>query len=161
MANIRDVVAYLCERFPHQDALSKARLTKMVYLADWRSAITRGRQLTDVEWRFNHYGPYVAHVVDTVRGDPLFDVIETENAMGHPKELVKLRGGYSNGSLAPQEQAILDYVIRTTAPLNWSEFINLVYSTYPIMAQPRYSDLDLVALAHDYEQAKPLLDASG
>jgi hypothetical protein len=53
MARLRDVVAYLCHEYPHKGELSKARLTKMVYLADWRSAIERGSQVTDIEWVFN------------------------------------------------------------------------------------------------------------
>ena len=35
MAKLVDVVGYLCEHYPHKAELSKARLTKMVYLADW------------------------------------------------------------------------------------------------------------------------------
>jgi hypothetical protein len=36
----------------------------MVYLADWRSAITRGKQITDIVWEFNYYGPYVDDIVN-------------------------------------------------------------------------------------------------
>jgi hypothetical protein len=44
MATLGDVMAYLCEHYPHKDDLSKARLTKLVYLADWKSAIERGNR---------------------------------------------------------------------------------------------------------------------
>ncbi|MEZ5578109.1 MAG: hypothetical protein R3F40_00950 [Candidatus Competibacteraceae bacterium] len=31
----------------------------MIYLADWFSSLADGKKLTDIEWLFNHYGPYV------------------------------------------------------------------------------------------------------
>jgi hypothetical protein len=39
MAELKDIIAYYCKQYPHKAELSKARLTKMVYLADWKSAI--------------------------------------------------------------------------------------------------------------------------
>ena len=56
---------------------------------------------------------------------------------------------------------ILDFVMEGSAPLNWNEFIKLVYSTYPIVSQERYAKLDLVRLAQEYEEVVPLLDSSG
>jgi len=36
--------------------------------------------------------------------------------------------------------------------LEWQDLLRLVYSTYPILSSERYSELDLVALAKEYEQ---------
>jgi hypothetical protein len=158
MSYMRDVIAYICKNYPHKDELSNARLTKMVYLADWRSALTRGKQLTDVDWMFNHYGPFVYDVIDAVKDDPTLEVVSTENMYGAPKDLVRVADDVSYPSLSEEEKELLDFVIEKSAEKNWDEFIRLVYSTYPIATQERFSDLDLVNLAQEYEEKVPLLD---
>jgi hypothetical protein len=50
---------------------------------------------------------------------------------------------------------VLDFVIEQTAPLYWNDFIKLVYSTYPVVTQPRFLPLDLVKLALEYREAAP------
>lgn len=44
MAELRDVIAYILQRYPEDMAgeLSNARVTKMVYLSDWRNCL-RGK----------------------------------------------------------------------------------------------------------------------
>jgi hypothetical protein len=61
-------------------------------------------------------------------------------------------------SLTDDEKELLDYVISSSASKNWDDFIKLVYSTYPIITQDRFSKLDLVKLAREYEQSIPLLE---
>lgn len=153
MAKLRDVLVYLVSRYPHKHELSKARVTKMVYLADWRSAIEYGRQMTPLRWTFNHYGPYLDDVVDTARTDSAFEVKESANPYGHPKEVIRLVGD-ARADLTEQEKEVLDHVINETAPLYWNDFIRLVYSTYPVVTQPKYSELDLVGLAREYNATK-------
>jgi hypothetical protein len=156
MADLRDVIAYLCDHYPDKDDLSKARLTKMIYLADWRSAITRGAQITDITWIFNHYGPYVDDVVEMARNDPIFEVLTTENEFGTIKEVIQTKWrGEEYQSLTEGDRGILDFVVERTASRNFRDFIRLVYSTYPVVAQPRYSSLDLVALAREYSEVSP------
>jgi hypothetical protein len=44
----------------------------MVCLTDWKSALERGEQLTNLSWEFFHYGPYVPDVIrleEWTRGD--------------------------------------------------------------------------------------------
>jgi hypothetical protein len=158
MSHLRDVVAYICKNYPHKDELSNARVTKMVYLADWRSALTRGRQLTDIRWVFNHYGPFVYDVIDVVKEDPAFEVVSTENIYGEPKDLMWVADDIDYPSLDEEEKELLDFVIKKSASKNWNEFLRLVYSTYPIATQERFSELDLVQLVQEYEQKVPLLD---
>ena len=161
MASVRDSVAYICKHYPHKHELSNARVTKMVYLADWRSAITRGKQLTDTQWVFNHYGPFVYDVLDAAEKDPELKVVSTHNLYGTPKDLLQVANDVSYLSLEKEEQEILDFVIESSAQENWDGFIRLVYSTYPIVARERYSKLDLVELAKEYQEVVPLLDARG
>lgn len=150
MDKLRDAVGYICEKYPHKNELSKARLTKMIYLADWRSAITRNEQITSIRWIFNHYGPYVEDVVNTARNDPSFEIVLTETIRGNIKELLRYQGHTNFPSLSKDDKEILDFVIETTKSHYWDQFIRLVYSTYPVLSSRRSSELDLTALAKEY-----------
>lgn len=150
MYKLREIVRFLVSNYPHKKELSKARLTKMVYIADWKSALTYGRQLTDICWQFNHYGPYVDMVIDAAYEDPDIDVVSTTNMYGHPKVLINSRLQHDNFRLSQGEMNILQYVIDETADMYWDEFIKYVYSSYPIVSQSRYSDLDLPKLAQQF-----------
>lgn len=152
MAAVKDVVAYLCSRYPDGEELSKARLTKMVYLADWKSALESGHQMTDIAWEFNHYGPYVDDVVLSVRDVPGLQLVAQRE---DGKQAIR-RDNVAQGwpSLSEQDRHVLDHVIRVTAPKYWDEFIKLIYSTYPVLASPRYTHLDLVDLAARYRSER-------
>lgn len=158
---LRDVVAYLCDKYPNPKQLSNARLTKMVYLADWKSAIERGEQLTGLSWEFSYYGPYVPDVVRLARSDGGFEVEEGTNAFGERRELVRRASGAAEGeeypSLAPEDKDLLDFVIGSVEDKGFTEFIKLVYSTYPIVTQERHTRLDLSALAEEYRRVRPSL----
>ena len=56
---ISNIIKYLLKEYPHKAELSASRLTKMIYLMDWKSSIDYGRQITNAQWHFDHYGPYV------------------------------------------------------------------------------------------------------
>jgi hypothetical protein len=153
MAKLADVLLYICQNYPHRDELSKARITKMVYLADWKAAIETRQQITPIQWRFDHYGPWVDDVVQTARSDSRFKVRKGLTFFGNDKDVISLVPGASsiNPELTADEVKILDFMIQATEKLTWNDFIKLIYSTYPIMSEPRYSSLDLVTLANDYQ----------
>lgn len=150
MACLKDVMVYLLKNHPAAEDLSKARLTKLVYLADWKSAIKRSSQITSVNWYFDNFGPYVKDVQSLARLDKDFKIVDTVNERGNSKQIITLQNHSASYNLSDEDREILDFVIKATATKNWSAFIQLVYSTYPIRSQPRFSDLDLVTLANDY-----------
>ena len=150
MPELIDVVTYLCQQYPSKHDLSNARLTKLTYLADWRSALTRGHQMTGIRWIFDQFGPFVYDVKDVAIYDPDFVVEDTINMYGAPKTLIRLVNDRPSPSLSAEDHEILDWVIETSAKKTWNDFIRLVYSTYPIMSQERGTELDLAALAEEY-----------
>jgi hypothetical protein len=93
----------------------------------------------------------VEDVIDTARLGPEFRILPTANIYGAPKDMVKLTHYYSP-QLDAFEKRTLNHVIRTTSGKDWDEFIRLVYSTYPVMTQPRYTYLDLPRLARQYRK---------
>lgn len=148
MAKIKDVTAYICAKYPHKDELSKARVTKLVYLADWKSAQKSKKQLTKIEWYFHNYGPYVDAVVNAATKDPRFDMVSTSTMYGDSKTLftIKSNANFEKG-LTEEEQKIIDEVISDTKKLYWDSFIKHVYDTYPIRVTDRHETLNLVLLA--------------
>ncbi|AUD59914.1 hypothetical protein AYJ58_10585 [Shewanella sp. Pdp11] len=148
MARIKDVTAYVCATYPHKDELSKARVTKLVYLADWKAAQKNNKQLTKIEWYFHNYGPYVDAVVDTALKDPRFNVVSTSTMYGDSKTLfaIKSNAEFKKG-LSEEDRDIIDSVISETKDLYWDSFIKHVYDTYPIRVTDRHETLNLVSLA--------------
>ena len=158
MSKLKDVVAYIVKYYPYKGALSKARLTKMVYLADWRNAIVNGTQLTEIEWEFHNYGPFVFDVINMAQQEKIFRVDMGLNSYGDEKWTVSLADKNYVPKVTDEEAKILNHVISKTAPKVWDDFIKLVYSTYPIRTQPRRSKLDLPKLAKAYEKEKQRLE---
>ncbi|ACL05172.1 conserved hypothetical protein [Desulfatibacillum aliphaticivorans] len=145
------IARYLCQNYPFPDELSKARFTKMFYLADWKNSVDHGHQLTDIEWRFNHYGPYVEDIVNQLKTLPDFEIISTQNIFGGFKEIVRLKDMNSKENLSRDEKEVLDFVIQKTSRLNWRQFINMVYSTFPVANSTRGDILNLPNLATVYK----------
>lgn len=145
-----EILKYLFSNYPNPSELSKARAVKMIYLADWKSAITNGNQLTDIKWIYNHYGPYVEDVIDTIRKDENFEVIPDTNYFNQPKEVIRLKKKVE-ADIAESSKNILDFVIEKTSPLYWDDFIRLVYSTYPIVKEKKLNRLNLTELAKEYK----------
>jgi hypothetical protein len=157
MANLKDVMAYFLAEYPLKDELSNARLTKMVYLADWKSAIERGKTITDIKWFFDNHGPFVWDIKNTAaQNSDLFTVRSTRNVYGGKKDVLELVDEGYEPRLSSRERGYLDHVIEQTKPLLWADFIRLVYSTYPVASSDRYETLDLAAKAKEYQKAKPL-----
>lgn len=146
---VEDVVLYICKKYPIPDELSKARLTKLVYLADWESCLRTGEQLTNIEWYFHNFGPYVDDVVDAARRCSGLSVKETENFYGEKKELVELKHGATLPILNRVDSDIIDSVIDRTKRLYWNDFIEYVYGTPPVRGSNRHTTLNLERFAKE------------
>ena len=156
MNNLQNIVAYFCTHYPHKGELSKARLTKLVYLADWYSSLVDGKQLTDIKWVFNHYGPYVDDVVHSVQHSNNFKITHEQTMFGSDKFLIGFNGTFDKKCLSERVIAILNAVINNTKSLYFNDFIDYVYSTYPIVSKNRYSSLNLVQLANEYKHQQAI-----
>lgn len=155
MTKLSDAVAYLVKHYPYPDELSNSRLTKLIYLADWKAALESGSQMTDIKWVYNHYGPYVPDVVNSIKKDGRFIVRSTLNAYGSPKVLVQLSDDVGDcASLSEDDRQYLEFVVEATKKKTYDDFIKLVYSTYPVVTQEKYEELDLPGLAEEYRASR-------
>lgn len=145
MTNLLDIIAYIVDKYPYKEELSKARLTKMVYLVDWLSTMNTGHQMTAIKWYFDNYGPFVWDVIDEVKeNSDIFSLWSEPNFFGEEKTLVKLHNNcHYKPVIADSEREIIDEVVSSTKKMNWTEFIRYVYSTPPIKQSKKYSNLEL------------------
>lgn len=154
MADVKDLLAYILLNYPNKEELSKTRVTKLIYLCDWKSCIEFERQITDITWVFDNFGPFVWDVMTTVENNPeTFSIYSSETLFGTPKTVVALKNKQYSPSLEEQEKRIADFVIKSTENLNFDKFVKLVYSTYPIMTSQRHKALDLIDLAKEYKRS--------
>ena len=152
MNKLRAIMAYFSTMYPHKSELSKARLTKLVYLADWFSALLENKKMSEINWVFNHYGPYVNDVFELATIDNDFSITPEKTVYGGDKYVIGYTGKDISTSLSEKEKAILDAIINKTKTMYFNDFIDYVYSTYPISSNERYAKLDLVALAKQYKE---------
>lgn len=153
--NIADILVYFCTKYPLPQELSKARLTKMVYLADWESCLRFGKQLTHIQWYFHNFGPYVDDVLIAAEQSSELDVVRTENIYGDAKQIIKARPRASAPELSRDVENILDDVMSKTKGLYWSDFIKYVYATKPIAKSTRYTLLNLERFARGESPVRP------
>lgn len=161
MSKLKEILSYICYNYPHKNELSKSRLTKMVYLADWKSAIDRGSSITNIEWKYDFYGPFVEEIFELVLNDQDFIVVISSNKYGDKKHIINLRVGVTPSikELTKSDIEILDYVIEKTKTLFYNDFIQLVYSTYPIIKSEQFSTLNLIDIAEAYKKERSLFVA--
>lgn len=148
---LEKLLLYICTKYNKE--ISKARLAKTLYLADWKSSIERSRQISNINWVFDHYGPYSKEVVNTARNSELLNVTAYNNNGG---ELISA-SVEAPVELSDGDRRIIDHVIKETKDFSYDEFLKKVYSTYPILSQDRYTKLNLPALAKDYNKLKSTL----
>lgn len=151
---LKNILKYFLNNYPFSDELSNSRLTKMVYLADWMSAVKFDKQITDINWFFDHHGPYVDDIINLVKSDPDFSIQECENFFGGYKRLITLKREDEPTELDQFEVDLLDKIIKTTEKLNYQDFIDFVYNTYPIKNSDKFSDLNLKSFAKNFLKEK-------
>ena len=151
MNDLKDVLAALAKLCKYPEDLSNARLTKLVYLSDWRHSLKFGKPITGIKWYFDNYGPFVFDVIDTVKEHKeLFKLTETVNTHGNKKQLISLANPDYVPKLEKSAYEVIDLVTDFTSAMNFQEFLRTVYSTYPVTSSPKYTQLDLTVLAERF-----------
>lgn len=151
MKKLTQIIAYILDKYPYKDELSNARVTKMIYLSDWRNAILNRAQLSDINWYFDNHGPFVWDVLNEVsNNNTIFTVCNGINMYGGSKRKFSINKKIDYNLLSDQDIKVIDKIIETTKSLNWNQFIQLVYSTYPIASSERYTNLNLIEKADEF-----------
>lgn len=155
MTELKDILAYIVMRYPYKMDLSNARVTKLIYLSDWHQSIHYKKTISDIEWYFDNYGPFVNDVKSVAIENPdIFKISQTHNYYGWPKSIFEVINHDYQPTLTIEQKSSIDFVIEKTSNLTWNEFIKLIYSTYPITSSSQYSKLDLINKAIEYNLSK-------
>jgi hypothetical protein len=156
MNKLLELIVYVYNKYPKVEELSKTRLVKLIYLIDWKYTLLTGKQFTDIKWYFNHYGPYVEDVMNLVKQEKsIFNVDSYENRYGgHSDRITKIKP--MNVELSEAIMNASDFIISNTKNLNWPDFISLVYSTFPVQNNSKYTYLNLESEAVEFKQKKNL-----
>jgi arsenite-activated ATPase arsA len=142
---LRSVIRYIVKNYPYPDDLTKTRITKLVYLIDWENVKKYGSQMTNIEWYFDHYGPYVSDVLDEADEDKSISINSTTSNFGTVKYIIRPKRDKKEltyDDLTDSDMEIINKVIKDTKAFYWNEFINYVYSTSPIKNSSKYETLD-------------------
>lgn len=154
---LTNIIAYILEKYPYKDELCNARVTKMIYLSDWKFSLLYEKQISDISWFFDNYGPFVHDVERDVssNADVFSEKIEF-NMYGGYKKIFSLKKEFPV-NLTHEEQSVIVNIIDICKKLYFDNFIKLVYSTYPIMTSERYSQLNLIEKAKEYKEKKNIM----
>lgn len=153
--SLKDVIAYIIKSYPNENELSNARITKIVYLADWHQAINHQKQITNINWYFDSWGPFVWDIKNEVENNPdLFESEDTGNSTSNRKIMISLKNKDFIPNVDDDAKQSINHIIDVTHKLNWDQFIRLIYSTHPIASSSRYTQLDLLKKAEEYAKLK-------
>jgi hypothetical protein len=126
----------------------KTRLVKLAYLVELAFARAGAERVTDLDWRFHHYGPYAAgvdQVIDSLLATKALRPIRPKPGALRPIHLYRARFPPA-GLLAPELRAVTDEVVSRWGRAELEDLLNHVYfETAPMRAAVRGQTLDLAA----------------
>jgi hypothetical protein len=152
MCTIKEVLKYTFSHYLKDD-LTLSQLIKLIYLADWKASLDRGRTITDIKWQI-------------VNGEPKMDkaslkqTIEFFEATLKGEKVVSFFQSFYEGikktKLTQYEKSILDFVIEKARTKSSEKFSQLVHSTFPSLTLDESDEVDLPKLATIYtKELKP------
>lgn len=152
MANLNDIIGYICLRHPRRRALTLWRLEYLVYLCDWRHTLQTGQPLTSIQWVLTSGGPYSDAIDNAVRRSAgPFAMQTVRPLLGMSRNVVVVADKAFRPQLNAEERKTVDHVLKVAGRLGDNELTQLVMFTYPAL-QPKYTPLDLPALARRYKE---------
>ncbi len=144
MNKLQEIIHYIINNYPvsKKSDLSNARLTKLVFLSDWKNVIKYNRQISDIKWIFNHYGPYVNDIKENATNNNF--IYDIHNGCLYFTDVQDKKYNYKH--LTDKDKEVCNTIIHLTEDKTFSDFIRYVYSTYPIKISEKLSTLNLVEI---------------
>ena len=151
MLDLRNSIAYICARFDGPIPIDL--LVKLLYLADCRSAITRGCQLTGARWFVKKSGPSSPDILPVIEGDSFFALTGGFGRSYTRPARLALSPGAAAATPSPEDCEVLDFVLQKGPEGEFPEFLLLLDSVYPVLAAAsRRRPLDLARHAADWNR---------
>ena len=129
-------IAYIIQNLSGK--ITKTQLVKLLYLIDVESVKYVGQPLTDIRWKFHHYGPYDEKLDGRLKNLKSHGIIsvETKSKKNNPDEtyfLYTYTGNKNNQEdfVASQKQ-IVDTILKQFGSFTLNSLLNYVYETKPM-----------------------------
>ena len=61
-----------------------------MYLADWKHAIHHGKQISNLNWYFDNYGPFAIEVLEVAKSSDEFQVTQERKYLGLVNSHIRL-----------------------------------------------------------------------
>ena len=130
----------------------KTRLVKLAYLVDLAFAQAGAERVTDLDWRFHHYGPYatgIEEALDSLVASKALRPVKPRTAADRPAYLYRATFPPA-GLLGSQLRRVTDEVVARWGAAELDDLLNHVYfETAPMRLAVRGEKLDLTAVAGD------------
>lgn len=151
MERLINILDYLYLNYPNANQLSYSRVMKLLYLIEWRYAITKFEKLTDIEWMQTEFGPYYKSLLVIFSESSNFDVsIKLDDNKN--EQIVITFLNKKNNIIKVNTKEVIDFVILHCKDYSWMELNNLVNSTYGTLNTPQGHIIDIVTLAKKYRK---------
>lgn len=145
---LKDIIYYILLK---HWKLPNARLTKLVFLSDWKSSLDKWIQISNIQWYFDFYWPFVKDIENEIWLNlDIFKIEEEYNWNWNKKKIFSIKPWYIP-KLNEDQKKIINFVIEITKKLDFNNFIKFIYSIYPIYKSRKFTYLNLIELANEYK----------
>ena len=164
MCEFSDIACFILENSGKMP-VSRSRLIKTIYLADWRAAIVQGSQITNADWVLSECGPYSPEIRQELTDNTTNFEIEACEIHDRMMNVVKLKKLTGLRSFGQKDEVVTSFLRKKALRLDWGHFNQLVNSTFPVRVSLVGDKLDLADMAQKYkdylgeQRAKALLVA--
>lgn len=152
MERVINILDYLYLQYPNSNQLSISRVMKLLYLTEWRFAITKFKKLTDIEWMQTEYGPFYNSLRIIFNESSNFEVSIKLDDNKKEQTVITFLNKKENLNLKDDTKEVVDFVIRHCKSYSWKELNALVNSTYGIINTQQGQIIDILGLARKYKQ---------
>lgn len=150
MERVINIIDYLYLNYPNSNQLSLSRVMKLLYLIEWRYAITKFEKLTDIEWMQTEYGPFHKALRSIFNESSNFEVSIKLDDNNREQTVIVFLNKKENSDLMEETKEVVNFVIVHCKDYSWSELNNLVNSTFGVLNTQQGQIIDVVNQAIKY-----------
>jgi hypothetical protein len=150
MERVINILDYLYIEYPNSNQLSYSRVMKLLFLIEWKYAITKFQKLTDIEWVLSPYGPFYKTLSSIFTESSNFDVSIRFDEKNKEQLLIKFFNNKKVIGITDDSRDVVLFVVNHCKDFSWTELNNLVNSTYAVINAKEGQIIDILTLAKKY-----------
>ena len=131
--------------------ITKTQLIKLVYLMDLESVRFTGTQISNIKWKFHHYGPYDENLDGRLKKLEKNStiVVQQKSKKDHPDDiyfLYQYTGKKIKYEFEPMKKQIIDTILSQYGSFTLDALLKYVYETEPMRKAKKGQYLNLKSL---------------